>query len=543
MLMEIWSDKFISHNQIRKKIEFNKNLNVVLGADDASNSIGKSSLLMAIDFAFGGEDYAMDSSDIIKNVGHHFVNFKFVFDEEEFYFTRNTADISHVIVCDNNYSPMKVQSSEAFKDFLFEKYEISIPHISFRNIVSRYLRIYGRENSNEKRPLHVVHNEKTGVPVNSLIKLFNKYDAIEAHQNAVNDVNDVKEAHNKAQKYTLIPSINKSKYGSNIIDIKKLQLELEQLQYAKEDMFASSNENADEFIELKKERSRLKRYLTSLENELKIVDRKVENGRSQNNYDELSSFFENTNIKHLDEINNFHQKIYDILRQEFDNAKSNIKLKIEDVIDSINLVEQKMRATGYSQSLPKGLVQRISEITNKIATMKNENNQYDRSLELKYDYDSKNRVLTNVRKDITQTLEKLINKKMDEINDLIYNGKKTPPQLTLHENNDYTFEIINDSGTGAKYRGLLIFDLVVLNETVLPILIHDSFLFKNVEDHAVEVILDIYTKANKQIFISFDKIGSYSESSQNTIKSNQIIFLSPNGNELFGRAWNVKDQK
>ena len=540
MLKEIWSNKFISNGKIRDKIEFNDNLNVVLGADDAANSIGKSTFLMALDFAFGGKDY-VEKTNVVQNVEHHSIHFKFVFNEISYYFSRNTENLNSVIVCDPDYNKTDEIPIEDFKSFLFENYELNLPHTSFRNVVSRYLRIYGRENSNEKRPLHGFPTEKSGIPVNSLIKLFNRYDTIEAFQNALNVANDIKNAHKKAQKYTLIPKINKSKYIANIKEIRSLELELEQIQYAKEDMLASSDEYADDFVELKKEHSRLKRQLTSYKNELDIVERDIKFGNTQNNYNDLSRFFENANLKHLDEINNFHSKLYEILRNEFDEAKTRIQIKIQNISDEIKNVQMQIKSTGYSQTLPKGLVMRISEISNRIRELRNENNQYDKADKFKDVSEQKKEDLFSVRNDIVKSIATTINKKMDTINDTIYHGEKTPPKVTFHENNDYTFEIINDSGTGSRFRGMLIYDLVILEETVLPILIHDSFLFKNIEDHAIEVILEDYKKVNKQIFISLDRIETYSESAQKILKDNEVIYLSPGGNELFGWSWNKKE--
>ncbi|MFU0789841.1 MAG: hypothetical protein ACFWT6_07790 [Virgibacillus proomii] len=46
-------------------IRFHKGLNVVLGDDEGSNSIGKSTLLMIIDFVFGGNTYTSHNNIII----------------------------------------------------------------------------------------------------------------------------------------------------------------------------------------------------------------------------------------------------------------------------------------------------------------------------------------------------------------------------------------------------------------------------------------------------------------------------------------------
>lgn len=57
MLKEIFCDRFISNGKIREPILFHEGLNTILGSETGSNSIGKSTFLMILDYAFGGMDY------------------------------------------------------------------------------------------------------------------------------------------------------------------------------------------------------------------------------------------------------------------------------------------------------------------------------------------------------------------------------------------------------------------------------------------------------------------------------------------------------
>lgn len=54
MLVEMMSPAFKEKDEVRPPIRFKDGLNVVLGKEDGTNSIGKSSALLAIDFVFGG---------------------------------------------------------------------------------------------------------------------------------------------------------------------------------------------------------------------------------------------------------------------------------------------------------------------------------------------------------------------------------------------------------------------------------------------------------------------------------------------------------
>lgn len=76
MLKRIRCDKFRE-----KEIIFHPGLNAVIGDEIASNSIGKSTLLMIIDFVFGGSEYIKTNSDAIEQLGPH----EFLFDSQKEY--------------------------------------------------------------------------------------------------------------------------------------------------------------------------------------------------------------------------------------------------------------------------------------------------------------------------------------------------------------------------------------------------------------------------------------------------------------------------
>lgn len=92
MLIELYCDKYQNDGQERGAISFHEGLNVVLGDRRAKNSIGKTTFLLAIDFALGGDQYANGSDGMLEEVGDHDVCFTFLFDGIEHSFLRNTAD-------------------------------------------------------------------------------------------------------------------------------------------------------------------------------------------------------------------------------------------------------------------------------------------------------------------------------------------------------------------------------------------------------------------------------------------------------------------
>jgi hypothetical protein len=59
-------------------IKFRPGLNIILGDDDAKNSIGKSTVLMVIDFVFGGSTFTgKDDAGAICELGPHRYDYSF----------------------------------------------------------------------------------------------------------------------------------------------------------------------------------------------------------------------------------------------------------------------------------------------------------------------------------------------------------------------------------------------------------------------------------------------------------------------------------
>lgn len=177
MLKEIFCSKFK-----QSKIEFHKGLNVILGDNNGSNSIGKSTMLLIIDYVFGGDTYA--KSDVIDHIGQHEICFCFEFGEVNSYYKRKTAQSKTVFVTDAHYENEKEISLDDYKKLLLQFYNIDDENISFRNIVGLYSRIYGKDNCNEKFVLSAYSKQSFDDSISCLIKIFGKYPEIQNRKEA-----------------------------------------------------------------------------------------------------------------------------------------------------------------------------------------------------------------------------------------------------------------------------------------------------------------------------------------------------------------------
>lgn len=205
MLKRIKCDKFS-----KKEIIFYPGLNAVIGDDIASNSIGKSTLLMIIDFVFGGNTYIKTNGDAINQLDHHEFQFEFEFKKEKLYFSRNTKSYCYVNICNSDFQVISKIKVEDYNKLLKNKYQCELDGLEFRSIVGRYFRIYGKENLNEHKPIQYFDKENSKDSILTLVKLFNKYSSIKTYEEQISILSEEKKILRKAAKKELIPNVNKS---------------------------------------------------------------------------------------------------------------------------------------------------------------------------------------------------------------------------------------------------------------------------------------------------------------------------------------------
>lgn len=533
MLYEIICDKFKE-----KQVKFHNGLNTVLGTNSGDNSIGKSTFLMIVDFVFGGSTYTK-SADIIRNVGYHDVKFSYIFGEKSYWFTRNTLESNVVWECDDSYNKGKSISLDQYCDWLNQKYKLSLPFLSFRDAVGRYIRVYGKENINEKFPLHVVKNEKAKKVSYALLKLFDLYMPVHEFTVIYERSKDELNVYKKAQKYKFISNITKAQAKKNEKEINQLTEDIDGLSIRLENgLLDLDAELSEEAIRIKQQLSKAKRQLSYLKSKLQSVENNLSYKFSvtTQDFEQLHKFFPDANIQSIVTIENFHNKISDILISELHIEKKRLEKQIADAETVISEYTQQLEKLIQNPQISKTILSRYAELQRQIRGLQNQNEAYLEHAKLKRAVSDNNVKLRGIETEQFALVETKVCKEMEFINDFIYAGTYNAPILSFSENG-YIFFTPDDTGTGIAYKGLVVFDLSVLSLTRLPVIVHDSVLLKQISDEAIEKILELYQESGKQVIISLDKQDSYTKKAQIILEETSVLKLSPNGGELFGRSW------
>jgi len=540
MLYEIKCNEFKSYGEPRPAIRFHEGLNTVLGGKAADNSVGKSTFMLIIDYAFGGDTYK--NSDAAHHLGNHTIMFAFKFGETIHYFSRDIVNSGYVNICDSTYAVKDTIRVDDFRKKLFNLYNINLPYSTFRDVVGRYLRIYGKDNHSSTRPLDSYHGEKAEAAIIALEKLFNVYWKIEQYRTALQRKEERKKAYRKARKLEFVPysTTTQAQYKKNLLEIRQLETELNVL-VAQTDRDLSSEElsHADEASEIKGKITSLKRQRSRLKSQLEIVNVSINGGFTQTSADlaELAEFFPTMNLRKLSQIESFHGKMQQILITELNDEAQRLSILIASLDTEISSLEEEQRKLGIPTTMPKTFLDSYTAISHRIDDLKAQNDAYDNTKDYAAEVITAKSDLTTAQETELRSIASEINAQMVRYNDIIYDKNRQAPVIDLVDGTKYSFWTPDDSGTGTSYKSLIIFDMSVLKLTPLPALAHDSLIFNHIGYAPLEKLMELYMENDKQVFIAFDKQEAPTEKIQQILDSTIVIQLNANGNELFGENW------
>lgn len=222
--------------------------------------------------------------------------------------------------------------------------------------------------------------------------------------------------------------------------------------------------------------------------------------------------------------------------------------QLQILIDAISAemvrLQESQRKLGIPVTISKKFMDRVVEVQRQIDILVAKNKGYDKSAKLKTEKKEAKVQLEDVRETQLQAVETSINQEMTRLNDYIYNGERYAPTIKFGNSRSgkptYEFWTEDDTGAGTNFKGLIIFDLALLRLTELPVIAHDSNIFKNIADLPIDKIMELYNQSEKQIFIVFDKEDTFYDVTRDIVHSTKVIELHENGGELFGWSWAKK---
>ena len=533
MLTEIRSDVFR-----QKSVLFHAGLNVVLGDDNATNSIGKSSLLMVVDFVFAGNTLVEYNTDIIDELGDHYYYFEFDFDGVEYRFCRGTEDSEVVYICDAEYNVTGSMDRSAYAELLKSYYQIGCRSLSFRSMVGLFFRIWGKDNLDVHKPLHTVGNKPYGECVDNLIKIFDAYDAIESLVRKNKEVREEKGALNKAFKKKVIPKIGKKEYEKTSKRIEDIQREISDIGDNLKKYTINLSEIVNrEVLELKREKDDLLSIKYRLDSRIERVKGNLTRGRHlrSKNFESLRDFFPGVNEERLAKIEEFHSKVAKALGNELRRERDELEGQVADINHRIGEIDREMGQRLKSVDDPQVIVDRVYELSTELGHARERSRFFEEKCRVDEAEKELRQQLVEEKERILSVIQERVNARIQRIVEEVFGPDRKSPELMLSENK-YSYDVLEDTGTGTAYGGMIVLDIAIFEETMLPALVHDSLLFKNVENHSVARLVERYGQSNKQSFIAIDEVGKYGDETASLLRSSSVIQLD-DAHVLYVKDW------
>lgn len=541
-MTEIYCDAFGEN----KRIAFSPGLNIIQGiggSEDGpgANSIGKTTMLKIIDYAFGGKYYSDSNKDIIKYVGKHDICFTHFFNGISYYFKRDATKPGIVSCCaDNSYTPQREISSQDFCKWLVAQYGLQNLDLTFREIVSLYSRIWDKPNKDVNRPLFRFNAQSVRNAIMSLIKLFEKHTSIQELYEQDEYLRKRQTVIANAVSYNLIEIPSKAEYSNILKELSEVQEKISSLEanisIASIDNIDSLFEQENSLYQLRQEllvqQGRAKRDLYRCQQNMKKLS-----PLNRTTFTSLQEFFPEIDIRRVEAVQSFHDNLCSILLSEFQQEESKLKQLLEEIKGSIQSVELKIQTL---TELPMrtteaiALLQQLAKRQDQLQTKLNLYNDKAADLSQKIENSKK---LSQALSAITSEIQVDINEKICEYSAKIKTSNNKAPLLQINEK-DYHYGVEDNTGTGKAYTDLLLFDLAILALTKLPILIHDSFLFNNIDDQTKFSLLRLYGQfPTKQLFISLDQYYGYENESVKEIIDSSVRLTLSGKSTLFGTDW------
>lgn len=543
MLTEIRCSAFEDCGKARNPIVFNPGLNVVLGSSHGSNSIGKSTFLLIVDFAFGGETYAKNK-ETLQNVGPHTIDFAFEFDGVTHHFSRSPMDVERVWRCDEDYNHVEEISLKDFCEWLSGSYGMSGLGGTFRGLVSVFMRAYGKENYNVVKPLQSVPKEQEEAVVTRLLRLYGRYGMVDQARKLLKEAEEDKEAFDASMKHDYIAvARNKSECKQNEKRLAVLDERIAELERLEHDNLSDLDPLvAEQVARLKGELSSARRARTRIFGQLRAIEADAGIGpfKASKNLNALGEFFPDVNLAKLEEIEQFHAQLNKTLADERKEQRGILESKLAPLDAQIEKLENEIKRAGTSSNLTKQILDEFYSVSRERDKLREANAGFDKREQLVRRVKSlKEQKDTAIGAALSSTQAE-VNARLAELNGYVCGEGKSTPAISLTKSNSYSFGIPNDSGTGSQTRAMVLFDIVVLEQTPLPAICHDTVSLKQIADEPMMKLVDLYHASGKQVFITLDKAESYADGKVPETISDAVVLELSDGHELFGRSWATK---
>ena len=198
-------------------------------------------------------------------------------------------------------------------------------------------------------------------------------------------------------------------------------------------------------------------------------------------FESLLQFFPDVNVKKLEQIEEFHEGISSIMKEELKKARKELNKKIATLVEEIEELNEEIETILNPNQETSIYIDRLVEISSEMKNLQLQNSYHEKLTLIEEEIDEKSTKLKELKESIVNKIEEGINKGLKDLYTIVHSEQRNPPIFKMYTTN-YEYNFVDNTGTGNAYANLIIFDLVIFASTVLPFIIHDSFYLRTLKN-------------------------------------------------------------
>jgi len=389
--------------------------------------------------------------------------------------------------------------------------------------------------------LHAFAKQSTVDAIDALIKIFGRFGEI-SEASALLDAKDgEKKVFGNAAKSALIDVVGKQGYKENTVELNNINQEVVEIKSGLAKFALNIRALVDkDLLELKQSKDMLLQEKSIAANKLSRVRRNLQESRyvRSEEMESLKEFIPGVDLARIAQIEEFHSSVARLLKAELTESAKSFEFQLVNIQIAIEDIDLRISEKLADFENPTALVDRVYGLSERWSLMKRQNDHFETKERIEREFKEAKVALGTVKLVILNEIQNKINTEIIETVGSVYGKDAKVPFLQLDES-AYSYEIVDDTGTGTAFANLVLFDLAILSLTQLPILLHDLPLFKNVANTAVAKFVEEYDRyTDKQIFVVLDEINKYGDAAK-IIRQRMVLELRDD-KVLYAKDWRKK---
>lgn len=174
---------------------------------------------------------------------------------------------------------------------------------------------------------------------------------------------------------------------------------------------------------------------------------------------------------------------------------------IEIASQQIRELEQEQLRISQIPNVAKAILEKYAAVCKELQQLIEANEAWDKKKQLSDKAKSEAEQLNDLIVQHMAYIDQKLNAQMEAMNATLYDVEMKAPLVHVESSSKYSLHTPDDGGTGMRYKGLILFDLAVLQESNLPFVVHDSVLLLQIENEVLEKLLLLYSQQTQSRFL------------------------------------------